>query len=144
MSNPIPILLVEDNDDDVVLIRELFDEHQLIDIIHVAPDGEAALAYLQRQGIYEDATLPNLVLLDINLPKLNGLEVLQVVKQDPNLRHVPIVMLTTSGREEDILQSYQHGASSYIRKPVSMQKLAEVAKQFSIYWGLIALLPGGV
>ncbi len=144
MANLIPILLVEDNDDDVVLIRELFDEQQLVDIIHVAPDGEAALAYLRQQGIYEDAARPNLVLLDINLPKLNGLEVLQIVKQDPNLRHVPVVMLTTSGREEDILQSYQHGASSYIRKPVSMEMLAEVTKQFAIYWARTALLPSGV
>ena len=95
---PIEILVVDDNDDDVLIIQEAFTQEKLVNILQVVKDGEEALAYLRRQGTHHDASPPGLVLLDINMPKKDGLEVLKEIKQDPSLRHLPVVMLTTSSR----------------------------------------------
>ncbi len=136
----VDILLAEDNEDDVVLIQEVFGSHAL-HIINVVPDGEEVLAYLRQQGQYQGKTLPNLLILDINMPRKNGFEVIEAVKADPNFCSIPIVMLTMSEREEDIKRSYASGACSYIRKPVDLDEFHNVAKLFELYWTVISRIP---
>ena len=140
-TEPVDLLLVEDNDDDIVLIQDCFGQAKLINVLRVVKDGEEALAYLRRKGKYKNAQLPGLVLLDINMPKKSGFEVLEEIKADPQLRHLPVIMLTTSGREEDVLRSYRLNACSYIKKPVKFEQLQEVIKQFSFYWALVVRIP---
>jgi CheY-like chemotaxis protein len=138
---PIEILLVDDNDDDIVLLEESLKESKFVNLLHIVRDGEEALTYLRREGQYRDARLPGLVLLDINMPRKNGFEVLSAMKADPALRTIPVVMLTTSTRDEDIVRSYDGGACSFVSKPVSFEKLKEVIKQFALYWSLVAVVP---
>jgi CheY-like chemotaxis protein len=140
-SQPIELLLVDDNDDDIVLLEESLKESRFVNLLHVVRDGEEALAYLRREGAYRDAILPGLVLLDINMPRLNGFEVLSAMKSDPTLRTIPVVMLTTSTRDEDVVRSYNGGACSFVSKPVSFEKLKDVIKQFALYWSLVAVVP---
>lgn len=140
-AETIKVLLAEDNDDDIVLIREAFAKGKLINMLEVVRDGEEALAYLRRQGKYQDAEPPGLLLLDINMPKKNGLEVLREIKTDPALRHLPVIMLTTSRREEDVVASYANGACTFIPKPVEFGRLGEVVKQLELYWALVARIP---
>ena len=140
-NQPVQILLVEDNEDDVIMTMESFEEVNLTNVVNVVQDGEEAMAYLQRRGKYENVLLPGLVLLDINMPKKNGFEVLQEMKADPTLRHIPVIMLTTSDREEDIVKSYANGACSFIPKPVGFDNFIKVAKQFSLYWALVSRIP---
>ena len=137
----IDILVVEDNDDDVVLIQEAFSEGKMANRIVIVRDGEEAMAYLRKQGPYADAPLPGMVLLDINMPKKNGFEVLAEVKADARLRPLPVVMLTISDREEDIVRSFDQGACSYIRKPVTLTRFIAVAKEFELYWSLVSRIP---
>jgi CheY-like chemotaxis protein len=138
---PIEILLVDDNDDDIVLLEESLKESKFVNLLQIVRDGEEALDYLRREGPYRGARLPGLVLLDINMPKKNGFEVLGAMKADPALRTIPVVMLTTSTRDEDIVRSYDGGACSFVSKPVSFEKLKEVIKQFALYWSLVAIVP---
>jgi len=138
---PIEILLVDDNDDDVVLLEESFRESRFLSLMQIVHDGEEALAYLRREGEYRTAKTPGLVLLDINMPKLNGFDVLRMMKSDPLLRTIPVVMLTTSTRDEDIARSYDGGACSFVSKPVSFEKLKEVIKHFTLYWTLVSVVP---
>jgi CheY-like chemotaxis protein len=138
---PIEILLVDDSDDDIVLLEESLRESKFANLLHVVRDGEAALAYLRREGPYRDAILPGLVLLDINMPRMNGFEVLGAMKADTVLRTIPVVMLTTSTRDEDVVRSYDGGACSFVSKPVNFEKLKEVIKQFALYWSLVAVVP---
>jgi CheY-like chemotaxis protein len=140
-NQPVEILLVEDNEDDIVLTQEAFTEAKLMNVINTVRDGEEALAYLRREGKYKVARLPGLILLDINMPKKNGFEVLETMKADPSLRSLPVVMLTTSDREEDIVRSYADGACSYIRKPVDLDRFIDVVKQFELYWTLVSKIP---
>jgi CheY-like chemotaxis protein len=140
-SDPIEILLVEDNEDDIVLIEEAFAEAKLMNVIFKVRDGEGALAYLRQEGPYANMRRPGLVLLDINMPRKNGFEVLQAMKAYPLLDALPVVMLTTSDREEDIVRSYTHGASSYIRKPVRLEQFIQVVKNFEVYWTMVSLVP---
>jgi CheY-like chemotaxis protein len=145
-AQPIEILLVDDNDDDVLLLEESLRESKFVNLLQVVRDGEEALKYLRREEPHTDAQLPGLVLLDINMPKVNGFEVLSAMKSDPLLRTIPVIMLTTSTRDEDIVRSYSGGACSFVSKPVSFEKLKEVIKQFALYWSLVAVvptLPGG-
>lgn len=137
----IDILLVEDNPGDVRLTREAFKEGMLHNKLHVVMDGEAAIAFLRREGEYKDAIRPDLILLDLNLPKMNGREVLSAIKQDPDLKRIPVVVLTTSQDENDIVESYKHFASSYIVKPVSMEKFIKVVSSFKQYWLSVVKLP---
>ena len=137
----IDILVVEDNDDDVVLIQEAFSEGKMANRIVIVRDGEEAMAYLRKQGPYADAPLPGMVLLDINMPKKNGFEVLAEVKADARLRPLPVVMLTISDREEDIVRSFDQGACSYIRKPVTLTRFIAVVKEFELYWSLVSRIP---
>jgi CheY-like chemotaxis protein len=141
VAQPIEILLVDDNDDDVLLLEESLRDSKFVNLLQVVRDGEEALNYLRRQGPFANATLPGLVLLDINMPKVNGFEVLSAMKEDPVLRTIPVVMLTTSTRDEDIVRSYSGGACSFVSKPVSFEKLKEVIKQFALYWSLVAVVP---
>jgi CheY-like chemotaxis protein len=140
-NQPVEILLVEDNEDDIVLTQEAFTEARLVNVINTVRDGEEALAYLRREGKYKVARLPGLILLDINMPKKNGFEVLEAMKADPSLRSLPVIMLTTSDREEDIVCSYADGACSYIRKPVDLDRFVDVVKQFELYWTLVSQIP---
>ena len=138
---PLEILVVDDNDDDVLMIRKSFESSKLINVVQVARDGEKALALLRGDDKSANGKLPGLILLDINMPKKNGFEVLEEIKADPDLRHIPVVMLTTSAREEDIVKSYANGAPSFISKPVHFAKLKELVDRFSLYWALVAKLP---
>jgi CheY-like chemotaxis protein len=138
---PINILLVEDNPGDVRLTQEAFKDGMLHNNIHVVMDGEAAMEYLQRRGQYQDSERPDLILLDLNLPKMNGREVLAAIKNDPDLRRTPVVVLTTSQDEQDILESYKNFASSYIVKPVNMEKFIKVVSSFKQYWLSVVKLP---
>jgi DNA-binding response OmpR family regulator len=137
----IDILLVEDSDNDIEIIKDIFSELKLVNLIDIVTDGEEAVNYLTRKGSYRDKGSPGLVLLDINLPKKSGFEVLQEVKQNTALLHIPIIMLTTSKREEDIIKSYKYGACSYITKPFAFEELVDTMKQFAIYWAMISETP---
>lgn len=138
---PIEILLVDDNDDDIVLLEESLNESKFLNLLHVVRDGEEAMQYLRREGQYQNARLPGLVLLDINMPRMNGFEVLTAMKSDPRLKTIPVVMLTTSTRDEDIARSYTGGACSFVSKPVDFDKLKDVIRQFALYWTLVSVLP---
>ena len=138
---PLEILLVEDNEDDIILIEEAFAGARMMNVINNVRDGEAALAYLRREGPYKNAVRPGLILLDINMPKMNGFEVLEAIKANPQLQPLPVIILTTSEREEDVVRSYVYGACSYIRKPVSLEQFIDVVKQFEVYWTLVSRVP---
>ena len=140
-SRPVEILLVEDNEDDVVIIQEVFTDMRLATLINVVRDGEEALAYLQRKGKYKVARMPDIVLLDINMPKKNGFEVLEAMKKDPRLQSLPVIMLTTSHREEDVVRAYAKGACSYIHKLVDLDEFKQLIKQFEHYWTSISRIP---
>ena len=140
-TQPMEILLVEDNEDDILLEQEALADAKLVNLMCVVRDGEEALAYLRRQGKYHNVKMPGLILLDINMPKKNGFEVLHEMKADPALMHIPVVMLTTSESEADIVKSYAKGACSYITKPMDFDKFREVVKQFALYWALVARVP---
>ncbi len=138
---PIKLLLAEDNEDDIFLMRKAFGEAKLLNIVDVVKDGEEALAYLRRQGPYHDAELPGLLLLDIRMPKKDGFEVLKEIKSDSALKHLPVIMLTTSKQEEDVVKSYAGGACSFIMKPVGFTQFQELVRQFELYWTLVARVP---
>ena len=140
-TQPLEILLVEDNEDDILLEREALADAKLINIMSVVWDGVEAMAFLRREGQYQNAQVPGLILLDINMPRKNGFEVLNEIKADPALMHIPVVMLTTSDNEADIVKSYSKGACSYITKPMDFDKFREVVKQFALYWALVARIP---
>ena len=140
-TQPMEILLVEDNEDDILLEQEALAEAKLVNLMSVVRDGEEAMAFLRRQGQYQDAQMPGLILLDINMPKKNGFEVLKELKADPALMHIPVVMLTTSDNEADIVKSYAKGSCSYITKPMDFDKFRDVIKQFALYWALVARIP---
>lgn len=140
-NEPVELLLVEDNEDDIVLATEAFAEAKLMNIISTARDGEEALAYLRQEGPYKHVRRPGLVLLDVNMPKMNGFEVLQAMKADPRLCSLPVVILTTDDREDDIVQSFADGACSYIRKPISLDQFAQAVKDFELYWTVVSRVP---
>jgi CheY-like chemotaxis protein len=139
-ADVIDILLVEDNIDDVEIARKALIEAKLLNRLHVAWDGCDACDFLFHTGAYGDpasAPRPGMILLDINMPKMNGIEVLKRVKADPELRRIPVIMLTVSRRDEDVVRSYDLGCNSFIQKPVEFDKFVEVVKQLGLYWALI-------
>lgn len=138
---PVTILLVEDNPADVTLTQEAFKESKIVNMLNVVMDGESAINYLRKLGTYKDAETPDLVLLDLNLPKKNGHSVLAEIKADPNLKFVPIIILSTSSSEEDILNSYANNANCYISKPADFRQFLVVAKSIEDFWLKIAKLP---
>ena len=141
INRQVEVLLVEDNEDDLVIIQEVFADMKLASIVNTVRDGEEALAYLQRKGKYKVARMPDIVLLDINMPKKNGFEVLEEMKKDRRLQSLPVIMLTTSHREEDIVRSYEMGACSYLQKLVDLDQFKQLIKQFEHYWTGISRIP---
>jgi CheY-like chemotaxis protein len=137
----IDVLLVEDNQDHVELILKILQDNNILNEVHVASDGEEALAFLYQRGKYMEAPRPGLILLDIKLPKVDGIEVLRIIKADPALKPIPVVVLTTSNGEREITASYNHGANSYIIKPVGFKELAMVIKDLKLYWLVVNSLP---
>ena len=137
----VEILLVEDNPGDVELTREAMAEGKFTNHLSVASDGEEALAMLRRQGQHCSAPRPDLVLLDINLPKKNGLEVLAEIKQDADLKRIPIIVLTTSASERDLFASYDLHANCYVRKPIDMDEFIEAVRSIERFWLSLVILP---
>lgn len=140
-GQPIEVLLVEDDPGDVLLIREAFEFNKVHNNLHVVSDGEQALAFLRKEGEHADARRPDLVLLDLNLPRKDGREVLAEVKQDPELRTIPIVVLTTSEAEEDVLKSYQLHANAYVTKPVDFERFVSIVRQIDDFFVSVVRLP---
>ncbi|MFG1640045.1 response regulator [Amycolatopsis sp. NPDC049252] len=138
---PIDILLVEDDPGDVLMTQEAFEHHKIRNTLHIASDGVEALRFLRREGPFADAPRPGLVLLDLNLPRKDGREVLGEIKQDPALRTIPVVVLTTSEAEEDILRSYDLHCNAYVTKPVDFEKFVEVVRQIDDFWVTVVQLP---
>ena len=143
-TRTITILMAEDDPDDRMLTQEAWQENRLANRLCFVEDGEQLMDYLHRRGPYADLSnepLPGLILLDLNMPKKDGREALKEIKADPNLRRIPIVILTTSKAEEDILRTYNVGANSFITKPVTFEGLVEVVKTLAQYWFDIVELP---
>jgi len=141
---PIEILLVEDNPGDARLTREALAHSKIRNRLHLVRDGEEALAFLHHEGAFQDVPVPDLILLDLNLPRRDGREVLEDVKKDPGLKHIPVVILTSSQAEEDILRSYRLHANCFITKPVDLEQLNKVVQGIEQFWfTLVTLPPGG-
>jgi CheY-like chemotaxis protein len=138
---PIEVLLVEDDPGDVLMTQEAFEEHKVRNNLAVVNDGAEAIAYLRREGRYSDAPRPDLVLLDLNLPRRDGREVLAEIKNDPELRQIPVVVLTTSQADEDIARSYQLHANAYVTKPVDFERFIEVVRQIDDFFVSVVKLP---
>lgn len=135
------ILLVEDNPGDVRLTREAFKEGAIDNDLHVVTDGADALDFLYRRGDYEEAPRPHLVLLDLNLPEVDGLEVLEEIKSDPDLKHLPVVILTSSAAEEDIVRGYELQSNAYLTKPIDPDEFIELVRTFEEFWFKLVKLP---
>ncbi len=138
---PAQVLLVEDNEDDVELTLEALTDSKIKMEVHVVPDGLAAMKFLRQEDEYESKPRPDLVLLDLNLPKMDGREVLEEIRNDQNLTDLPVVVLTTSQSEEDILKMYKLHANCYISKPVDFLKFSEIIKQIEGFWLQLVKLP---
>jgi chemotaxis family two-component system response regulator Rcp1 len=138
---PIEILMVEDNPGDIRLTIEALKEGKVRNNLHTVGDGVEAMAFLRRQGRYAEVPRPDLVLLDLNLPKKTGREVLEEIKNDPDLRRIPVVILTVSQAEQDIVKSYNLHANCYITKPVDLDRFIEVVKSIENFWLTVVMLP---
>lgn len=141
IGNPIEVLMFEDNPDDVILTQEALIETKMHINLNVVQDGVEGLKYLRRQGKYADALRPDLILLDLNLPKKDGREVLAEIKADDSLKLIPVVILTTSAAEEDIIKAYSLHANCYITKPVDLNQFIRVVKTIEDFWITIVRLP---
>jgi CheY-like chemotaxis protein len=140
-SRPVEILLVEDNPGDARLTREALKEGKIRNSLHHAIDGVEAMAFLRREGKHQDAPVPDIVLLDLNLPRKDGREVLSEMKQDPRLRSIPVVVLTTSEAEQDIVRTYELHANCYITKPVDLEKFIDIIRAIEDFWLAVVRLP---
>jgi CheY-like chemotaxis protein len=141
-SEVIDVLLVEDDEGDVLMTKEAFEYYKIRNRLHVVSDGEQALQFLRKTGPYADAPRPGLILLDVNLPRRSGLEVLAELKQDEDLLVIPVVMLTTSAAEEDILRSYALHANAFVTKPVDFEHFIEAVRQIDNFFLTLVCLPG--
>src|SRR6201992_3581189 len=141
-GRPIDILLVEDDPGDELITREAFEHNKLSNRLHVAHDGKEGLDYLYKRAPYENAVRPDLILLDLNLPKYDGRQLLERVKSDPDLARIPIVVLTTSSAEEDILRSYELHANAYVTKPVDLDQFISAVRQIDEFFLQVVRLPG--
>jgi CheY-like chemotaxis protein len=137
----VDVLLVEDDPGDILMTREAFEHHKIQNKLHVVTDGEQALQFLHQSGGYAKAPRPGLILLDLNLPRRAGLEVLAELKEDPELRVIPVVILTTSQAEEDILRSYSLHANAYVSKPVDFERFMDVIRQIDSFFVQVVQLP---
>ena len=140
-AEPIQVLLVEDSPGDVRLTREAFKDAKVHITLHVASDGTEAMAFLRREGTYAQVPRPDLILLDLNLPKKDGREVLKEIKETPALKSIPVVILTTSASEADILRSYSLHANCYITKPVGLAGFLKVVESIDMFWLSVVRLP---
>ena len=143
-KNDIVILMADDNEDDQLMARDAFETNRLHNVLYFVKDGIELMDYLRRQGNFSDPSSsprPGLILLDLNMPLMDGREALKEIKSDPELHSIPVVVLTTSSAEEDIIKTYEYGVNSFITKPVTFQGLVEVIKQTGIYWFEIVELP---
>lgn len=143
-GNPIVILMADDDADDRMLTRDALEESRVLNELRFVEDGEELMEYLTRKGKYADAKespRPGLILLDLNMPKKDGREALKEIKSDPNLRRIPVVIMTTSKAEEDVFRSYDFGASSFITKPVTFDRLVELMRTLGEYWVEFVELP---
>jgi CheY-like chemotaxis protein len=137
----IDVLLVEDDPGDVLMTREAFEDNKVANRLAVVSDGVSALAYLRKEGEHADARTPDLVLLDLNLPRMDGREVLEAMKNDQALRSIPVVVLTTSEAEEDVVRSYSLHANAYVTKPVDFERFIEVVRQIDEFFVEVVRLP---
>jgi chemotaxis family two-component system response regulator Rcp1 len=140
-SRPVNILLIEDNPGDVRLTQEAFKEGKLTIHLDIIMDGDEAIKFLKKQPPYTDVIVPDLILLDLNLPKRDGREVLKEIKTDPNLKRIPVVVLTTSNADQDILKSYNLHVNCYINKPVDFDKFFDIIQRIENFWLTTAVLP---
>lgn len=139
---PIHILLVEDNEGDILLTTEALSEGKIINEVSIARDGEEAIDFLNQQGAFSNATKPDLILLDVNLPKKNGHEVLDYIKSTNHLKHIPVIILTTSSSQKDILHAYRNYANAYITKPVDVNDFIKIISTIEEFWiGIVQLPP---
>lgn len=138
---PIHILLVEDSEGDILLTKEVFEDAKIIIKLDVVRDGQQAVDFLNKQSNYQNAQLPDLLLLDVNLPKKNGIEVLKYIKGNGVFKHIPVIMLTTSSSEKDIFMSYQNYANCYITKPVDIDSFMDVVTKIENFWISVVKLP---
>ncbi len=143
-GKPIDILLAEDNEGDARLAKEAMRDSKVINTIHHVPDGVEAMAFLRKEGKYADAPRPDLILLDLNLPRKDGREVLADIKEDEDLKRIPVVILTVSNDEADILRSYNLHANCYITKPIDLAQFLNVVRSIEDFWLTIVKLPNGV
>ncbi|ELR69270.1 Response regulator CheB (receptor modification enzyme, protein-glutamate methylesterase) [Fulvivirga imtechensis AK7] len=146
VARTITILMADDDPDDRMLAKDALTENRLANDLHFVEDGEQLLDYLYRRGQYneENAPKPGLILLDLNMPKMDGREALRHIKHDPDLRRIPVVVLTTSKAEQDIIRSYDLGVNSFISKPVTFDELVDVTRRIGDYWfGIVELPKGG-
>ncbi|BBZ37796.1 response regulator [Mycobacterium conspicuum] len=142
-TRPIEILLVEDDPGDELITREAFEDNKLQNRLHVAHDGEEGLNYLYQRGEFQDARRPDLILLDLNLPKYDGRQLLEKIKSDPDLSRIPVVVLTTSSAEEDIVRSYNLHANAYVTKPVDLDQFINAVRQIDEFFLQVVRLPQG-
>jgi len=140
-ASPIDVLLVEDDPGDELMTREAFEDNKIGNTLHVVRDGEEALDFLYRRGEHTEAPQPDLILLDLNLPKYDGRQVLEKIKSDPELSHIPVVVLTTSAAEEDILRSYRLHANAYVTKPVDLDQFIAAVRQIDDFFVTVVKLP---
>ena len=140
-TRPVDILLVEDNPGDVRLTKEALKDAKVLNEIYVARDGVEAMQFVHREGSFANAPMPDLILLDLNLPRKDGREVLAEIKKDPKLRHIPVVVLTTSKADEDIIKTYNLHANAYITKPVDLNRFVEIMHALEEFWFTIVKLP---
>ncbi|MFD7709524.1 response regulator [Streptomyces sp. NPDC059785] len=140
-AEPIQVLLVEDDPGDELMTREAFEDNKIRNTLHVVRDGEEALDFLYRAGQFADAPRPDLILLDLNLPKYDGRQVLERIKSDGDLAHIPVVVLTTSAAEEDILRSYKLHANAYVTKPVDLDQFIAAVRQIDDFFVTVVKLP---
>lgn len=138
----VQILLAEDNPADVRLIREVMRDSKILNELHVVPDGVEAMAFLRHEGRYAGVPRPSLVFLDLNMPKKDGRTVLREIKSDPSLRRIPVVIMTSSQAEEDIVKAYDEHANCYVRKPVDFSQFHHVVKEIENFWFAAVELPG--
>jgi CheY-like chemotaxis protein len=141
MGNPVIILLVEDNPGDVRLTREALKEGKLLNELFVAQDGVEALAFLRHEGRFADSPYPDIILLDLNLPRMDGRELLALIKEDQRLKRIPVVVLTTSKAEEDVIKSYELHANCFITKPVGLDQFIQIIQSVEEFWFTIVRLP---
>lgn len=140
-AQPITILLIEDNDGDIFLTKKAFQNAKIVNRIDVAKDGEIALDMLRNNGPYKDSVRPDIILMDLNLPKKDGLQVLAEIKLDESLRRIPVVILTSSQAEQDVIKTYNLHASSYITKPIDLEKFHEIVTALEDFWFSVVVLP---